>query len=133
GGQILGNSNLVASSWGNGFWFNETTNTHSGVFASQSGQISDLQNSWLGLTLVGPGRLTYWSKVSSEPDYDFLDIFINGQLQTNRLSGTNSSWQRFVFNIPSGTNLVAWRYQKDPDTAVAMDAGWVDSVQFDPG
>jgi hypothetical protein len=132
-GQLLNNSGYSFSSWGNAVWFLETTNTHSGGTAAQSGHITDSTNSWLGTTLIGPGRLIYWSKVSSETNFDFLDFFLNGVMQSNRLSGTNGTWQRFVFNIPQGSNSVAWRYQKDQDTARGLDAGWVDDMNYTPG
>jgi Leucine-rich repeat (LRR) protein/uncharacterized protein YpmS len=132
-GQLLNNAGYSFSSWGSAVWFLETTNTHSGGTAAQSGHISDNTNSWLGTTLLGPGRLIYWSKVSSETNFDFLDFFLNGVMQTNRMSGTNGIWQRFVFNIPQGTNSVAWRYQKDQDTSRGLDAGWVDDMNYAPG
>jgi hypothetical protein len=133
GSQLLGNSNYSFSSWGNAVWFLESTNTHSAAPAAQSGHIGDSTNSWLSTTLIGAGRFTYWSKVSSEPNFDFLDFFLNGVMQTNRLSGTNGTWQLFAFDIPPGTNSVAWRYQKDQDTSRGLDAGWVADMNFNQG
>ena len=126
------NTNLNFSSWGNAFWFGQTAVSHSGVSAAQSGHIGDSGESWLGSTFVGPGRLTYWSKASSETNFDFLDLFLNGAMQPNRLSG-ETDWRVFVFNIPPGTNAVAWRYAKDPDTSRGVDAGWLDDMNFASG
>src|SRR5439155_17459166 len=65
-GQVLNSTNLEWSTWGFAPWFSENTITHDGVSAAQSGAIADLQESWLGTLITGPGRLTYWWKVSSE-------------------------------------------------------------------
>jgi hypothetical protein len=131
--QLLNNSGYGFSSWGSAFWFLETTNTHSGGVAAQSGHIPDNAESWFGTSLIGPGRFIYWSKASSEPNFDYLDFFLDGVLQSNRLTGTNGTWQRFIFNIPQGTNALAWRYVKDKDTSRGLDAGWLDEMNFTSG
>jgi Leucine-rich repeat (LRR) protein len=132
GMQFFNNPNLYLSSWGDAFWFAQSVITHSGTSAAQSGHILDNSSSWLGATIAGPGRLGYWSRASSEASFDYLDVFLNGVLQTNRLSG-DTGWRRFVFNVPPGTNALAWRYQKDKDTAHGLDAGWLDEMNFESG
>jgi hypothetical protein len=52
--------------------------------------------------------------------------------QPNRLSG-EVDWQTRVINIPPGTNALAWRYSKDPDTSAGLDAAWLDEVKFAAG
>jgi hypothetical protein len=99
--------------------------------ASQSGAIIDNRQTLLGTTVSGPGRLSFWWKVSSEPDYDFLEFYLNGALQ-NRISG-QVDWQQILCNVPPGTNTLHWRYSKDQNTANGLDAGWVDEVVLTPG
>ncbi len=131
-GQILNAPNLSWSTWGNAQWFSETTITHDGVSAAQSGHITDSQESWLGTTVLGPGKLTFWWRASSEPNFDFLQFYINNNFQTNALSG-EVNWQLQTFNVPAGINALRWRYVKDQDTSVGSDAGWLDEVNFSPG
>jgi hypothetical protein len=131
-GQALNNTNLQWNTWGFNTWFNETNITHDRVSAAQSGAIFDSQESWLGTTITGPGRLTYWWKVSSEPRFDFLELYVNGVAQSNRIAG-EVDWQMQALNVPAGTNSFRWRYAKDKDTGAGLDAGWLDEVNFTPG
>jgi len=130
-GSSLGNSNLSWSTWGWSPWFQEASTTHDGISAMQSGHITDLQESWLTTSAVGPGRLSFWWKASSEPGFDFLELYLDGILQ-EQVSG-ESGWIRKVYNIPFGTNTLGWRYAKDPDTLAGQDAGFLDEVKFDAG
>jgi hypothetical protein len=130
--QVLNNLNLNWITWGNAQWFSETAVTHDGVSAAQSGDITDNQESWLGTTVAGPGRLSFWWRVSSEPNYDFLQFYINNVLQPKSLSG-EVDWQQQIFNIPPGTNTLRWRYVKDPNVSDGADAGWLDEVTYSPG
>jgi len=131
-GQVLNNPNLSWITWGNAQWFSETTVTHDGVSAAQSGDINDNQESWLGTTVAGPGRLSFWWRSSSEPNFDFLQFYINSDLKANPLSG-ESDWRQQTYNVPPGTNTLRWRYVKDQDTSVGADAGWLDEVTYSPG
>jgi hypothetical protein len=130
-GQGVNQPTLTWSSWGDEAWFNETQITHDGVQAAQSGPIIDSRQTLLGTTFTGPGRLGFWWKVSSETNYDFLEFYINGAVQ-NRISG-EVGWQRLQANVPPGTNTVYWRYVKDQNTSIGLDAGWLDEVTFTPG
>jgi Leucine-rich repeat (LRR) protein len=130
--QALNNLNLNWITWGNALWFSETSVTHDGVSAAQSGDINDNQESWLGTSVAGPGRLTFWWRASSETNFDFLQFYINSDLQANRLSG-ETDWRLQTFNVPPGTNTLRWRYSKDQDTSRGADAGWLDEVNYSPG
>jgi Leucine-rich repeat (LRR) protein len=130
--QVLNNPNLNWITWGNAAWFSETTVTHDGVSAAQSGDINDNQESWLGTSVAGPGRLSFWWRASSETNFDFLQFYINSDLQANRLSG-ETDWRQQTFNVPQGTNTLRWRYSKDQDTSRGADAGWLDEVIYSPG
>jgi hypothetical protein len=131
-GAQFNDPSLGWTSWGDAFWFGQTAVTHSGTSAAQSGHVLDLQQSWVGASAVGPGRLLFWWKASSENSFDFLDFYLNGVRQANRLSGERD-WQSQVFNVPPGTNNFAWRYSKDQDTFGGLDAGWLDEVKFAAG
>jgi hypothetical protein len=132
GSQVLNAANLNWITWGNAQWFSETSVTHDGISAAQSGDITDNQESWLGTSVAGPGRLSFWWRVSSEPDFDFLQFYVNNVLQTNSLSG-EIDWQQQTFNVPPGTNTLRWRYVKDPNVSDGADAGWLDEVTYSPG
>ena len=115
---------------GDASWFTERTVTHDGVDAAQSGAITDSQASWLETTVAGPGTLTFWWKVSSEQDWDYLEFHVNGS-QRAFISG-EVAWQQKSITLGSGTNTLRWRYWKDDVSSAGQDRGWVDEVSFAP-
>ncbi|MDB6111436.1 MAG: hypothetical protein JWR69_3186, partial [Pedosphaera sp.] len=127
-GAALDSPNLTWSTSGNAAWFGETTITHDGVDAAQSGVITDSQQSTVQTTVAGPGVLNFWWKVSSEQFFDYLTFFIDGVQRTN-ISG-EVDWQSQTFAIGSGTHTIKWTYQKDASIGVGFDAGWLDQVLY---
>jgi hypothetical protein len=116
---------------GNANWFEQTTVTHDGNDAARSGAIGNSQQSWFETTVTGPGTLSFWWKVSSESGFDYLEFYINGSLQTGRISG-EVNWQQKTYELPDGNHVLRWRYAKDGSFAAGSDAGWVDEVVWTP-
>src|SRR4030042_240901 len=96
----LDNPNLTFTLGGNVNWFPEPTTSYYGGSAAQSGAISNSQSSWLETTVVGPGNFSFYWKVSSEPDYDFIEFYI-GAVRQARISG-NVDWPRKFFSFYAG-------------------------------
>jgi Leucine-rich repeat (LRR) protein len=117
------------NTWGNALWFIETNVTHSGAATAQSGAMGHSQESWLQTTVLGPGSLSFWWKASSETNYDWLELYVAGVLQPNRISG-EVNWQQRSFYLGPGTWSVAWRYVKDESESAGLDAAWVADVNF---
>jgi hypothetical protein len=124
----LDNPSLVWTTGGSALWSGQTSTTHDGVDAAQSGTIGDTQESWLQTTVTGPGTLSFWWKVSSEADYDWLRFHLDGVLQ-DQISG-EINWLQRVYNIPEGSHVLRWRYVKDPSTPSGQDRSWLDQVTF---
>lgn len=113
---------------GKAVWTAQTSVTHDGLAAVQSGAIPNKQTSWIETRLTGPGTLRFWWKVSSEENQDFLRLYINNAEQ-KRISG-EVDWVEVSLNIPSGSQTLRWAYTKGPKAARGTDAGWVDLVSF---
>jgi hypothetical protein len=104
------------------------------VDAARSGAITHSQSSSVETTLVGAGTLTFWWRVSSEKDYDWLEFYLNGTIQGGdlaRISG-EVDWIQKTVPIPAGTNTVRWRYVKDGSLSDGADAAWLDTVVYTP-
>lgn len=129
--QTALDNDLQWTNGGHAAWFMQTSNTLDRVDAAQSGAVGDNQESWLETTLSGPGFLVYWWKASSEPDYDFLEFWLDGVLQPGRISGS-TPWQQQIVPIPGGAHVVRWRYVKDAEGRAGLDAGFLDLVTFSP-
>ena len=126
----LDNCNLNFVTGGDAGWFGQTSTHYFEGGAAQSRQLDDFESSWLRTSVVGPGSLYFYWKVSSELDYDFLEFYIDDILQIERISGA-VDWQPKSFWISSGTHTLKWVYKKDKDISSGSDCGWVDKVNYD--
>jgi hypothetical protein len=116
--------------WGNALWFVQTNVAHDGLPAAQSGAVGNGQQASIQTTVVGPGTLSFWWKVSSETNCDLLTFHIDTS-QLARISG-EADWQQMVFPVSSGSHTLRWDYSKDLDGSSGMDAGWVAQIAFLP-
>jgi hypothetical protein len=128
-GVALNATGLAWTNAGNLQWIGQANVTHDGISAAQSGAITDNQQTWIETAVTGPGKLTFWWKVSSEATYDYLEFYINGVLQSGRISG-EVNWQQQAFDLAAGSQVLRWRYFKDPAVSTGQDHGWVDEVHF---
>ena len=83
-------------------------------------------------TVNGAGTVSFYWKVSSEADWDFLEFYIDGSLQ-DQISGT-VDWQQMTYAITgSGSHTLEWRYMKDGAVSDGDDCGWVDKLEWTGG
>lgn len=132
--DLPGSLDAPALTWttgGNANWFGQEVTSHDGVDAAQSGAILDDSESWAETTVIGPGILTFWWKVSSEEYFDYLKFYLDGYLEGSGISG-EVNWQQRNVVINAGTHTVRWGYSKDSGYSEGDDAGWVDEVVFTP-
>src|SRR6478735_805517 len=86
----------------------------------------------MATTVTGPGTLTFWWKVSSESDFDYLSFYLDGTEQTGSLEKISGEvdWIQKSVTIPSGTHTVKWEYAKDELYSSGSDTAWVDQVVY---
>lgn len=130
----LNNSDL---SWTNDLlapWQGQNTVSHDLVAAAQSGSIADRESSSLTTSITGPGCLSFWWKVSSETNFDFLTFTCTGPGLTNQgaISG-ESGWLAQTVCIPEGVYNLKWTYSKDTSVSMGLDAAWIDEVVYTAG
>lgn len=121
--------NSSGSVYTNG-WFAQTNATHDGKWAAQSGAITHGQTNWLQATVSGVTNVSFWWKVSSQTNADYLQFFTNGVL-AKQISG-EVNWQSNYFKLPLKTNTLTWLYMKDPMITAGSNCGWLDQVAFSP-
>jgi hypothetical protein len=106
------NGRLTFTTGGAANWFAETTQSYYGGDAAQSGRIGHSQETWLQTTVTGAGTATFWWKVSSQSNKDWLEFWLDGVRQ-DRISGS-VGWQQKSYNITgASTHTLKWRYVKD--------------------
>jgi len=126
--QALDN-NKSFTTFGDNNWYPQTDNWIYGGSAARSGPIGNLQSTTLQTTLRGPGKLSFYWKVSSEKNCDFLTFLVDGG-ENERISGDGVDWTLKTVTIPAGSHTVTWRYSKDYNWSVGSDCGWVDKVVY---
>ena len=111
-------------------WFVQTNVTHDGIDAAESGPLPQSATTLLQTTLAGPGTVSFWWKVSSEPTNDPL-LFHIGTSEKARISG-EADWRWTNFTVSSGSQVLKWTYSKNSSTTGGLDRAWLDQVLFIP-
>jgi PKD repeat protein len=115
---------------GNANWTIANTGAYQGVFCAKSGVITHNQNSAMYLTIdvSMDGEISFWHKVSSESNYDYLRFYIDG-VELSKWSGS-TSWQQASYPITAGQRTIKWAYTKDVSVNTGSDCAWVDYITF---
>ena len=105
--------------------------TVDGDGAARSGAIGDNGATTLTTTVQGKGTLAFRWRTSSEGEYDWLRLRIDGD-EVARISGWRE-WEDFSHVIDAqGSHTVEWRYDKDGSVSDGEDCGWIDDVVWTP-
>jgi Zn-dependent metalloprotease len=115
---------------GDADFYGQTGTFYYGGDAGQSGVITHNQDSFMQTTASEDGTFSFYWKVSSESNYDYLRFYVNG-VQQAAISGT-TSWAQASYAVSAGAT-VKWAYTKDGSVSSGSDAGWVDKIEFTPG
>lgn len=111
-------------------WVAQIRETHDGDVAAQSGATTNNGSSTLQVYLPNPGTISFWWKVSSEEDFDFLRVYVDQNAgPTFSISG-ETAWEQKNITFTTGGHWVRWVYAKDASVSVGRDAGFVDEVKF---
>ena len=95
-----------------------------------SGAIDDYQSSKMSVVVDGPTTLAFDWKVSSEEHYDFVSVFLDGELM-DRISGSCTDWATVSLSVPKGNgHIVEWSYDKDCETSYGEDKAWVRGIRI---
>ncbi len=117
---------------GNAGWITTTSLPYEGIYSARSGVITHYQSSELSISMnvAAPGTITFYYKVSSELNYDYLKFYIDDNLQ-NQWSG-EVGWTQASFGVSAGLHTFKWGYYKDRGVSSGSDCGWIDYIVFPP-
>jgi hypothetical protein len=114
---------------GNANWTVTSANKNSGIYSAKAGTITHNQSTSLEFTFdVETGNITFYRKVSSESNCDWLRFYING-VQQAEWSG-DQGWAQFTYPILAGTRTFKWTYSKDYSVSSGSDTAWIDDITF---
>jgi hypothetical protein len=124
------NWTLTNSGAGTKNWSVGTNTPYEGTYCAVSADNRDSQTCAFETTVNYPndGIITFWKKVSSEANYDFLTFYINGNAQGSWAG--EIAWSRESFNVPAGSNVFKFEYSKDEAVTSGSDLAWVDYITF---
>ncbi|MFO8087736.1 MAG: C25 family cysteine peptidase [Bacteroidales bacterium] len=113
-------------------WKIDSTESYAGDASAVSGldygQHSAVSSLIISLTTLKDDTISFYRRVSSEADYDFLQFYIDNQLQ-DEWSGYQS-WQREAYYVPAGSHTFKWSYAKDAYVSSGADKAWIDDISF---
>lgn len=132
--DVIGEDTKTATWYagGDANWEPQTTKFADGGSALFSGEITDSQSSVL-MAVIDNNRINkvnFKVAVSSEEDYDSLDILLNGTLLYS-FSGTKElDYANFSVDLSQGRNRLSFLYQKDDSTKDGEDRAYLDSFSL---
>jgi hypothetical protein len=111
-------------------WTITSGESYEGTMSAVSGMIghNGVTTLKINIDLPLPDTIRFWYKVSSEPNYDFLRLTVNGS-EVFKTSGEREWTQRIVL-LTAGTHLLEWSYVKDGSVSSGSDRAWIDQIDF---
>ncbi|MCD4747373.1 MAG: T9SS type A sorting domain-containing protein, partial [Bacteroidales bacterium] len=106
---------------------------YEGVYCAKSGDIGDNQNSELRLEyeVQSNDSISFYIKVSSESNYDYIKFYIDGTLK-GQWAGSQG-WTRKSYAVSDGNHIFKWIYDKDTYVSSGNDCAWVDYISLPGG
>jgi len=120
-------------------WINDapgwmiSSDVQEGTYSAQSNDISHNQDASLSIEMevATDGEITFYKKVSSENNYDYLRFFINGSEAASWCGDV--AWSQETFDVSAGSVTFEWKYTKDGSVDGGSDCGWIDYIVFPGG
>lgn len=128
-GDVLEATNVTWSTSGSAKWYVQTVETHDGLDAAASGLITNSQLSRLQTTVTGPKLVSFWWRVSSEANADYLKFSIDDTNNPVAAISGEVYWERRSFLVTNGSHKLYWDYQTDATNYAGQNQAWLDEVQ----
>ena len=116
--------------FGYGDPYSETVTTYDGADAVQTAAVNDEEYSGIEFTVDGPARLDFQWRVSSEKNYDYLVLTVDGYVR-DYITG-EIDWKKSTTDVGPGPHNIDIYYIKDQAVAKGQDTGWIDQVVITP-
>ncbi|MBL7924908.1 MAG: T9SS type A sorting domain-containing protein, partial [Bacteroidia bacterium] len=129
-------NDFSAFNWLNGAvfpWITTSYQPFEGAYCATNGNVSDNESSELliSLTALADDSVTFWYRMSSEQDWDYLRFYIDG-VEQGAWSGTGP-WMYTGFPLGTGMHVLKFIYEKDSYLSAGMDCAWIDNVRLPVG
>ncbi|HQO09057.1 MAG TPA: peptidylprolyl isomerase [Clostridiales bacterium] len=126
---------IVRFPWQTGIygWSAQNTDPQEGVYSLQSDAIGHSQTTeiFIDTYYENDGEISFWYKVSSQEDYDYLEFWIN-RIKKMSVSG-ETPWRKIAFPVSSGNRTFKWYYKKSASGVSGEDCARIDRIEFRGG
>jgi hypothetical protein len=111
-------------------WVITAGSSYDGNLSARSGAISnDGSTSLIIRTIYSKDdSLSFYYRVSSEQNYDFLSFKLN-DVEIFKKSG-ETPWTKTAVAVNAGLNKMEWMYRKDSSVSDGSDCAWIDMIDF---
>ncbi len=111
-------------------WVIVTDEVYEGEDALRSGTISHNESTALVLEYdcIIDDSVSFYKKVSSEVNYDYLKFYIDGSVVGQWCGEDN--WSRVAFFVSSGMHTFKWEFDKDGSESGGQDCAWIDLISL---
>lgn len=114
---------------------NSPTDVYAGTFSARSYNFgsggsnctSQMSINW---TSTVDDSISFYFKVSSEPNYDYFRFYIDNELMWVASGTSNTAWERYSHEIPAGTHNFVFAYEKDGSMNRGSDCAWIDNISL---
>ncbi|HEY1048577.1 MAG TPA: S8 family serine peptidase [Prosthecobacter sp.] len=104
--------------------------THDGEDAIETAPVAHEEHSGIEFTVNGPARLEFQWKVSSEKNYDYMVLTVDGYVK-DYITG-EVDWTASTTHLGEGAHNVDIYYIKDQEVVKGQDRGWIDEIVITP-
>lgn len=114
-------------------WIITNVNPYESQYCAKSADsLLNNQTSELSITLnvLSNDSVSFYRKVSSEANYDFLTFYIDGN-KMDEWAG-EVAWAKTTYSISSGNHTLSWIYAKDFSADGGSNCAWLDYIELPP-
>ena len=111
-------------------WVIDNTNAYEGIYCAKSAAIGHKKFSAMKIEVEvqTPGEVTFYRKVSSETDADYLSFIVDSR-ERQKWSG-EEDWDVYSYQLTKGKHTLEWRYVKDDENTEGDDQAFIDKITF---
>lgn len=115
---------------GDALWLIDDAEPFEGLYCARSGEIDDEQKSrlFIAIDVNQEDSITFYRKVSSEVDYDYLNFYLDMTV-VGQWAG-ETEWEREAFAVSGGMHMFQWIYEKDTYVSGGDDCAWIDYISL---
>lgn len=110
-----------------GDWVRTTADKYAGTYGYKAAAITHNETSTTQFTMPFTGTISLWYKVSSESNYDFGDIKVNGVSEVH-VSGA-WAWTNWTYNATEW-DIISFVYDKDGSVDANDNTFYIDNIDL---